>query len=241
MKRTSLIIGATLLCGLFLELSPVLGQDQDKLKERIIKNAWEAMFGDLRREDLHTIYYESYFHGREIPGKIYIRRSGQFRNESEDMTLIFDGKRAAIIDHSTVKEGEAGDLEIVDSSYLSHFEVDIALAFPAFFEYPSEYRGTARTGDAECWELCVNLPHGGHLSYFVDTTNYLVRRRLVSWDGDAEKDLWENIISGYQEYNRILFESGYSFMGQDGQEEGYYRNAKFNMEFHDSLFSIPEK
>jgi len=199
------------------------------------------MFGDLNREDLHTIYYETYFHGREIPGKIYIRRPAQFRNESDNITLIFDGTRAAIIDHSKAQEGGVGELEIVDSAYLSHFEVDIALAFPAFFEYPSVYRGKARVGDAECWELFVNLPRGGHLSYFVDTTNYLVIKRLVSWDGDPEQALWENIISGYQDYNGILFESGYSFTGHDGQEEGYYRKAQFNMEFHDSLFNIPDK
>lgn len=241
MKLTKLFIGITLLISLFLVPYEILGQDQGNLKESIIKRAWGAMYGDINPEDLHTIYFESYFHGREIPGKIYIRRPDKFRNESDDITLIFDGERAVIIDNLKLRNGEAGGLEFVDSAYLSHFEVDIALAFPAFFEYPSKYLGTVQIGTAQCWELYVELPRGGKVTYFIDTSSYLVSRRLVSWDGNSDKEPWENIISGYNSYNGILFESGYSFIGHEGQEEGFLRNVSFNTEFQDRLFSIPEE
>jgi hypothetical protein len=241
MKMTLSILQVTLLLSLLLVPSGLRAQDQDKLKDRIIKNVWEAMYGELSPDDLQTLYFESYFHGREVPGKIYVKRPNQFRNESEGITLIFDGEHAAIIDGSKADKGEAGGISLVDSAFLSHFEVDIALAFPAFFEYPSEYRGKVQVGTSDCWELFVGLPHGGHLSYFIDTSSYLVIRRLVSWDGDPEQELWENIISGYHEYKGILFESGYSFKGHEGQEEGFFRNAKFNLDLDDALFRVPEK
>jgi hypothetical protein len=57
------------------------------------------------------------------------------------LTLVFDGKHAAIIDQLKAEKDEPGGLELVDPVFLSHFEVDIAMAFPAFFEYPSKFWG----------------------------------------------------------------------------------------------------
>jgi len=241
MKKSSSLIRISVLTAMMLLAFNAKAQDMSVTKEEIIKKAWKAMFGELNSDDIKSIYLESYFHGREEPNRVYIKRPNLFRNETKNIILIFDGKRAAMINNSKDHSGNSGTLEIVDSAYWAHFEVDIALGFPAFFEYSSEYKGINWDADNKTYELYVDLPLGGNVSYFVDTESYLVTRRLVSWEGDPEKDLWENIVEGYIDYDGILFEKGYSFIGQDGRENGYFRNVKFNIETSEDIFKIPDK
>lgn len=224
----------------FVLLSGMNGQVPELTKEQITERAWKAMFGNLKPDEVRTIYYESYFHGREEPGRIYFKRPNLIRNESNDVILIFNGKNAAIITEAE-KGSETANTEIVDTAYWAHFEVDIALIFPAFFEYPSEYKGIDVTGDDTTYEMYVDLPLGGHVTYFIDPGSFLVKRRLVSWEGDPDKELWENLIIGYNDYNGLLFEDGYSFIGEEGREEGYFRNVKYNSVFEKSLFKIPSE
>jgi len=238
MKIRKLIMG-TIILAITLSYS-VNAQQPELTKEQIIERSWEAMFGDVSSKKIRTIYFESYFHGREEPSRIYLKRPNLFRNESSDAILIFDGEKAAMI--TEVEEGfEPDKTEIVDSTYWAHFEVDIALIFPAFFEYPSEYRGINSADSDITYEIFVDLPLGGNVSYFIDPETFLVRRRLVSWEGDPDMELWENLITGYNDYNGLLFEEGYSFIGHEGREKGYFRNVKYNTEFNKSLFEIKYK
>lgn len=216
------------------------GQDVSEVrKETIINKAWKSMFGELKSEDIKSIYLESYFHGRTVPSRVTFKRPNQFRNETENNIIIFDGERAALIVKSPENSGNPNRLEIVDSAYWAHFEIDIALIFPAFFDYPSEFKGVISNGNTETYELFVKLPLGGYVRYFIDSKSYLVTRRLVSWDGNPEIALWENLIISYIDYKGILFEEGYIFQGNDGEEKGIYKNVKFNMETEDKLFKIP--
>lgn len=235
MKIRKLITGTIILA---ITLSYIVIAQQPALtKEQIIERSWEAMFGQVSSKKIRTIYFESYFHGREEPSRIYLKRPNLFRNESSDAILVFDGGKAAMI--TEAEEGKELDkTEIVDSTYWAHFEVDIALIFPAFFEYPSEYRGINSADSDITYEIFVDLPLGGNVSYFIDPETFLVRRRLVSWEGDPDKELWENLITGYNDYNGLLFEEGYSFIGHEGREKGYFRNVKYNREFNKSLFEI---
>jgi len=218
----------------------VKGQESELTKEQIIERSWRAMFGDAEAKGIQTIYYEAYFHGRKEPGRHYFKRPHFYRNESGKMILVFDGKKAVMITKG--EEGEkAGKPEWVDSVYWAHFEVDIALIFPAFFEYSSEFRGIYSEGDDNAYEIFVDLPMGGNVTYFIDTTTFLITRRLVSWEGDPEMELWENLITGYRDYNGFLFEEGYSFIGQGGRENGYFENVRYNMEFDEALFQINAK
>ena len=233
-----LIINAVLL-SLLLTTS-VKGQEPELTKEQIIERSWKAMFGDADSKGIQTIYFESYFHGREEPSRNYFKRPNFYRNESGNVMLVFDGKKAVMITEGEDSE-KAGKPELVDSVYWAHFEVDIALIFPAFFEYNSEFRGIHSEGADHTYEIFVDLPMGGNVTYFIDTGTFLITRRLVSWEGDPEKELWENLITGYHDYNGFLFEEGYSFIGQDGRENGFFKNVNYNMEFDEELFQIKER
>jgi len=217
-------------------------QDSDmKLKkEEIINRSWKAMFGEWQNDDIKSIYLEAVFHGKEVPNKMTVKRPNLFRNETNSGILVFNGQRAAWVERTPDEEGNPRNPEVIDSAYWRHFEVDIALIFPAFFEYPSELRGIVEINDKQTYELYVELPLGGIVMYFIDVDSFLVSRRHVIWDGEPVEDIWENLITNYIDFDGILFPDGYSFDGREGMEKGIYKNVKFNVEPSDELFEIPE-
>ena len=155
----------------------------------IIDHAWTAMFGQLKPVELQSIYFESYFHGSKVPSKTTIKRPNHFRNEVASGVLVFDGKQAAWAKREPDKNGNPLNPEMIDTASWRHFEVDIALVFPAFFDYPSEFRGIVKLEKSNAYELYVELPLGGKVTYFIDTESFLIVRRLVSWSGDPSEEL----------------------------------------------------
>jgi hypothetical protein len=170
-----------------------------------------------------------------------VQRPNKFRNEVRDGILVFDGHRAAWVKRSPDGEGNPRGPEIINSDSWVHFEVDIALLFPAFFDHESEYRGIKTIDGEKYHEIFVKLPKGAFISYFIDTEDFLIKRRAVSWEGNPEHDLWDNIIDKYIEYDGIKFPDGYSFKGRNGMEKGFYKNFKINIKPHDKLFIFPEE
>jgi len=240
MNRIKIISSVLLWVFLGFLASKVNGQTKSEMKkEEIIKEAWSAMFGDLNSGDIRSLYVEGYFHGREIPNRTTIIRPDLFHNQHQNGVMVFDGKRAASQEYSKEEEEREKELELVPKEYWGHFQVDIALHFPAFFDYPSEYKGISSYQGGECFELYVELPMGGKVHYFIDVESFLVIRRLVSWDDAEEDTLWENRIDAYVDYGGILYPDGYSFEGQSGTEKGYFKNVRFNIQPDSSLFFIP--
>jgi hypothetical protein len=206
----------------------------------IVGKAWKAMFGERTDKEIQSIYVEGYFHGAAVPSRMTVKRPNLFRNENRAGILVFDGRRAAWVKREPDKDGKPRDPELIQPEYWRHFEVDIAMVFPAFFEYPAELQESEMVNGADAYKLHVALPLGGSVTYFVDSKSLLVTRRLVCWDGDP-KDSWENLIDGYTNHDGILFPDGYSFTGNKGLEKGYYRNVRFNIDPKDGLFKIPEE
>ena len=79
------------------------------------------------------------------------------------------------------------------------------------------------------YELYVKLPLGAWVSYFIDPGDFLIKRRLVSWEGKPGDSGWENIIDAYIDYGGIKFPDGYRFKGRQGMEKGLYKNFKINI------------
>jgi hypothetical protein len=208
-------------------------------KEKIISKAWKAMFGDRGDADIRSLYVEGYFHGRAKPSRKTVKRPNLFRNENPSGVLVFDGRRAAWAKREPDEKGNPRAPELIQPEYWRHFEVDIALLFPAFFDHPSELKGIEKVNGADAYRVYVPLPLGANVTYFVDAKSFLVTRRLVSWDGDPKTEPWENLITGHANCDGILFPDGYSFQGKEGMEKGYYRNVRFNVEAADELFRIP--
>lgn len=243
MKRMNSIgkrIPLLLACAIAIS---AMGQKGDVTltKEDVIAMAWKAMFGDRRDQDIRSIYVEAYFHGRTQPSRMTVRRSDLFRNENPSGVLVFDGKRAAWATRAPDEKGNPRGPELIESKYWRHFEVDIAILFPAFFDHPSELKGIEKVNGADAYKLYVPLPLGANVTYFIDAKSFLVTRRLVSWEGDPKEELWENLVDNYVNYDGILFPDGYSFFGRNGKDKGLYKNARFNIDAGAELFSIPEE
>lgn len=235
----------TALCSiLVLTIAPagfLLSQGAAPAKDEIVRRAWAAMFGKAKSEDIRSLYVESYFHGSETPSRQTVRRPNLFRNEVSSGILVFDGKRAAWVERKPGESGEPLGLEVLDQAHWRHFEVDIALLIPAFFDYPSEYMGKEEVEGAETHKLLVSLPLGGKVIYFVDAGSFLVKKRLVSWDGGSPAAYWENTMTGHKRYDGIVFPEGCTYPGKDGRETGTYRNVRINVDPADDLFKIPDK
>ncbi len=215
-----------------------LSADAALSKEEVIERAWRALFGDRQRSEIKTLSVDGYFHGATIPNRMTVRRPNQFRNETRSGILVFDGQRAAWVTRVPDETGRPRGPERIEAESWRHFEVDIALLFPAFFEYPCEFKGIDTSGGSAAYVLDVPLPKGGKVIYFVDAKSFLVTRRLVSWDGGGG-DLWENKIEKYQDHGGILFPAGYVFPGRNGLEKGTYQNVRFNVPVKDELFELP--
>jgi hypothetical protein len=232
-----------LLCLMLLCAVAVAAEEPAQAKtltrEDVVARAWQAAFGERQHKDIQSVYVEGYFHGATEPNRTTVKRPNLFRNEVSEGVLVFDGKRAAWARREPDKEGKPRGPELIEPQYWRHFEVDIALLFPAIFDYPSELEGIEKVSGSDAYRLRVSLPLGGIVTYFVDATSFLVTRRLVSWDGGPQPELWENLIDGYLEVDGIRFPDGYLFDGRKGREKGLYKNVRFNVDPKDELFAIP--
>jgi hypothetical protein len=210
-------------------------------KEQIIAKTWKAMFGERSDQDIRSIHVEAYFHGSTLPSRITLQRPNFFRNENPSGVLVFDGRRAAWATRTPDEKGNPRGPELIEAKYWRHFEVDIAILFPAFFDHPSELKGIEKVNGADTYRLFVPLPLGANVTYFIDAKSFLVSRRLVNWDGGAGDELWENLVESYVSYDGILFPDGYSFTGRNGKDKGLYKNARFNIDAGAELFQIPDE
>jgi len=210
-------------------------------KEEIVAKAWKAMFGELKNADVKSVYVESYSHGRTVPSRMTVKRPDLFRNEAPSGTLVFDGLRAAWAKREADEKGNPRGPELIAPAYWKHFEVDIALLFPAFFDHAAELQGIEKKNGNESYKLFVRLPLGSYITYFIDSQSFLVTCRLVCWDGDADPQLWENLIENDANIDGIRYPDGYVFTGRAGREKCFYRNVRFNIDPKDELFKIPEE
>ena len=211
--------------------------------EEIVARAWKAMFGERSSADLRSIYVEGYFHGAAVPNRQTVRRPNLFRNETRAGVLVFDGKRAAWASRVPDEKGNHRGPELIEEKYWRHFEVDIAIIFPAFFDHPAELRGSEPVNGSDAYKLFVPLPLGGSVTYFVDARSFLVTKRLVSWDGEGKgsEPPWENRIDRYVETDGVRFPDGYVYAGREGREKARYQNVRFNVDAPDELFRIADE
>lgn len=234
------LLAVVLLCGMAMAAEGQV-QQAPLTRDEVVARAWKAMFGDRQDKDVRSIFVEGYFHGSTVPNRQTIKRPNLFRNEVRSGVLVFDGKRAAWVKREPDEQGKPRGPELIEPTDWRHFEVDIALVFPAFFDYPSQLAGIEKVNGSDAYRLHVPLPLGGSVTYFVDATSFLVTRRLVSWSGGDDPELWENLLEGYQDVGGIRFPDGYAFEGRKGKEKGFYKNVRFNVDPEDDLFKIPEE
>jgi hypothetical protein len=211
-------------------------QDPSLDKDGIIDRAWTAMFGDLERDEVRSLYIET-----SEGNQLTVQRPNLFRNEHDGGIIVFDGERAAWAERPPDEGGNARGPEMIGPESWVHFEVDIALLFPAFFDYPSELRGLQRLEPRVfAWELFVELPKGGTVSYFLDARSYQVIRRMVNWEGNPTHFIYGQAIPGHTDHDGVTYPDSYIYPTREGDQTLAYSHVELNRDVTEAMFQLPE-
>lgn len=216
----------------------VYGEDLGLSKEQIIENAWKSMFGTLNNNDIGTISIEIH-RGENPPNQVLIKRPNLFRNLFEDSVLVFDGKRVVEISRNEIAAGKLTKTKLLESNHWQHFEVDIALIFPAFFDYASKLQGLRKIESKLAYELFVALPQGGTINYFVDVKNFKLVKIIARWEGNPAHRDFKVMIDRYVAYDDFEFPVGYSYTSRKGKDvQVKYKGVRINIPIEDALFDV---
>ncbi len=156
--RAILVLASCLLLG---TSASGLDEGAPLTKAEIVNGVSKAMFGESDSKDIKSVSVERFSEGEPIPDKLTIVRPNLFRNDHRGGTLVFDGRRAAWVRRERDEQGNVRPPEMIESTSWAHFEVDIAILFPAFFDYDSELRGVTEIDGVQVYELQVVLPWVG--------------------------------------------------------------------------------
>ena len=177
-------------------LFPGLGGGADDVDlDQIISRCGRALGGSQGIQALRTLSFvrrngdpkqDEYWEIRR-PNLVRRTRPGRF-------ILVFDGERAAYLKGPLRKDGSLGGPQILPDEHWPHFEIDIALYLPAFFDSPARYRGRATVNGVDTHSLEVSLPLGGTVVYWVDSESYLpIKVAVPAWELEHFFDDWAQV------------------------------------------------
>lgn len=105
------------------------------------------------------------------------------RTRPERFVLVFDGQRAGFLEGPPEEDGTLRGPHLLPAEHWPHFEIDIALYFPAFFDTPAVYKGLATVEGTTAHLLEVNLPLGGRVLYWLDVESSLpIKVAVPDWE-----------------------------------------------------------
>lgn len=162
-----------------------------------------------------------------------IERPNKVRKERpETLVLVFDGNRAGFIKGPPNEDGSFPGPHLVPEDDWHHFEMDIALYVPAFFEYPAEFIGTEAVGDTNAHLLQVTLPMGARVIYAIDANTYLpVKISLPSWD-------YHVFLGDYAETDGITYFHSF-WTNPDRTGATTLSDLEFNVDLGEERFAFP--
>ena len=208
------------------------GTAESMTAEDIVARCAEAMGGDLGIQNLRTLRFELSSPERE-PTLWEIERPNLVRKErTGEMALVFDGSRVAYVVAPPNEDGSPAEPHLVDEAHWHHFEMDIALYVPAFFEYPATYVDTATVRGSPAHLLRVDLPMGGVVVYAVDAERFLPTRiSLPDWGYDVYLGDY-GAVEGFMYFHKV-------WSNPDGTDETVLESLELNPNLDAGRFEIP--
>lgn len=202
--------------------------------EDIVARCAEAMGGEHGIETLRTLRFQLSAPNRPEPTMWEIERPNWVRKERiGDMVLVFDGSRAAFLQAPANEDGTPGVPNVVDQEHWHHFEMDIALYVPAFFEYAATYVDTTSVRGSAAHLLHVTLPMGGVVEYAIDAESFLPTKiSLPDWGYDVFLDDYRD-IAGYKYFHKVRSSA-------DEDDTTSLENLVINVNLGQSRFAIPD-
>jgi len=209
--------------------------------ERIVARTADAMGGSERIAALRTLRIRTIYPDHAHPVISEIRRPNLLRTEGVgEYVLVFDGERAAFLERAPAEDGTPRGPELVDPEYSRDFELDIAFAFPAFFDYPSEYLGREVVAGVETHKLVVELPLGVPVTYFIDAETYLPLKARADITVDGTEYHPERSYGDYRETDGFLYPRAFTYFWQpEDVNEATVEIVEVNVTLGDDRFAIP--
>jgi hypothetical protein len=209
--------------------------------ERIVARVASAMTAGSEIEDLKTLRIRMVYADHEYPVVTEIRRPNRMRTEGVgNYVLVFDGERGAFLESPPAEDGTPQDPALVDSRYLRDLELDIAFAFPAFFDYPAEYLGRELVNGVESDKLGVTLPLGVRMTYFVNTESHLPVRVLADVTVDGTEYHPGRAFSDYEDWGGLMYPRTVTYWWMpDGVETAVVESVEVDVPLGEDRFDIP--
>lgn len=165
-------------------LGPSPLRSQEVSVREIVSRCARAMAGSGDIASLRTLRLEEVLEGRDRGEKWEIIRPNLVRRQVEGaFILLSDGSRAGYLEGPRLADGTLQGPHLVPQETYYHFEMDISIYVPAFFDYPAEYAGLTTVDGNPAHLLRVNLPRGGVAIYAIHAESFLpVRVELPEWN-----------------------------------------------------------
>ena len=159
-------------------------RSQELSAREIVSRSSRAIAGSGDIASLRTLRLEEVLEGRDRAEKWEIIRPNLVRRQQEGaFILLSDGRRAGYLEGPRLADGTLQGPHLVPPETYYHFEMDISIYVPAFFDYPAEYAGLTTVDGNPAHLLRVNLPRGGVVVYAIHAESFLpVRVELPEWN-----------------------------------------------------------
>jgi hypothetical protein len=214
---------------------------QQPTAERIVARAAEAMAGDGGIADLKTLRIRMVYADHEYPVVTELSRPNRMRVEGVgSYVLVFDGERGAFLESPPAEDGTPQGPSLVDSRYLRDLELDIAFAFPAFFDYAAEYMGREVADGVETYKLGVTLPLGVRMTYFIDTGSHLPVRVEADVTVDGTEYHPGRAFSDYEDWGGMIYPRTVTYWWMRNEvETAVVESVEVDVALGDDRFRIP--
>jgi hypothetical protein len=208
--------------------------------DQVISKCAEAMGGMDKIAATKTIRMTTSYPGRPTPIVQEIQRPNLMRTEA-GYALIFDGKRGCFSKQPPTPAGAKPRPACAPAAETKNFEVDIARAFPAFFDIKPEFAGTESVGGSLAYKLRVVLPLGAAITYFIDAKTFLPVKATgeVTMSGTAFKP--EYLYGDYKVTGGLKLPHSFTYsFGTDLPIKASVTRIEINVPLAADRFVIPE-
>ncbi len=233
MRNSSMCCVVLLILGWVYSQTLVAQEGVNVTLDEIIARSGEAMGYGEGFQELKKLRFQLHSDGKDGVTNWEISRPNLVRKEwDRGVVLVSDGDRAAFLAGPRDDNGDLKGPHMIPEEDWHHFEMDIALYIPAYFEYPAELVETTEYEGHSVHRISVKLPLGGMVIYLVDGKTFLpVNIRLPSWKYEIEPENWIE-VDGFKVYRTARSPS-------HPDHGSTLENVEVNPELNPARFAIP--
>ena len=150
------------------------------------------------------------------------------------------GDVGGTLESPPAEDGTPQGPSLVDSRYLRDLELDIAFAFPAFFDYAAEHMGREVANGVETFKLGVTLPLGVRMTYFIDTGSHLPVRVEADVTVDGTEYHPGRAFSDYEDRGGMIYPRTVTYWWMRNEvETAVVESVEVDVALADDRFRIP--